>query len=101
MADKTFLLRFCRHYKGQEHNPDPQDSVWRYERFWVEMSMSDTPDFSCQLDEYIEAGLTDFNSYDGTPLTLKAVLYNRFMQQAEGMASTDDFKRWYDTFYIK
>ena len=84
MADKTFLLRFCRHYKGQEHNPDPQDSVWRYERFWVEMSMSDTPDFSRQLDEYIEAGLTDFNAYDGTPLTLKAVLYNRFMQQAEG-----------------
>jgi hypothetical protein len=101
MADKTFLLRFCRHYKGQKHNPDPQDSVWRYELFWVEESMKDNPDFSRMLDDYIDAGLAEFNAYDNTPVTLKAVLYNRFMQQAEGMAKPADFKCWYDTFYTK
>ena len=63
--------------------------------------MKDDPDFSRLLDDYIDAGLTEFNAYDNTPVTLKAVLHNRFMQQAEGMASTDDFKHWYDTFYAK
>jgi hypothetical protein len=53
------------------------------------------------LDDYIDAGLAEFNAYDNTPVTLKAVLYNRFMQQAEGMAKPADFKCWYDTFYTK
>ena len=62
--------------------------------------MKDCPDFGMQLEEYLRAGLRTFNMYDDTPLTLKAVLYNRFMQQAEGMATAEDFKRWYDRFYI-
>ena len=59
------------------------------------------PDFSRLLDEYIDAGLAKFNNYDDTPITLKAVLFNRFMQQAEGLAKPNDFKHWYDTFYAK
>ncbi|MBR5774811.1 MAG: hypothetical protein IKY42_00915 [Bacteroidaceae bacterium] len=61
--------------------------------------MKGDPDFGKVLDDYLSAGLRNFNMYDDTPVTLKAILYNRFMQQAEGMASVDDFKRWYDTFY--
>ena len=63
--------------------------------------MKDDPDFSRLLEDYIDAGLTGFNAYDDTPVTLKAVLYNRFMQQAEGMVKPADFKLWYDTSYAK
>ena len=98
-TSKKFLISRCKHYKGEEENPDPTDKIWVYERFWVEMSMMDEPDFSKPLDEYIDAGLRTFNMYDDTPLTLKALLFNRFMQQAEGMARADDFKQWYDKFY--
>lgn len=102
MADnRSFLISLCQRYKGQKENPDPQDSVWRYERFWVEETMKDNPDFSQLLNDYLLAGLLEFNTYDDTPSTLKAVLYNRFMQQADGMASAEDFKRWYNTFYRK
>ena len=94
------LIAFCRHYKGEENNPDPQDSIWRYERFWVEETMKDCPDFGRLLDDYLSAGLRTFNMYDDTPVTLKAVLFNSFMQQAEGMARVEDFKSWYDRFYI-
>ena len=62
--------------------------------------MKDSPDFGMFLDDYLSAGLRTFNMYDDTPVTLKAVLFNRFMQQAEGMAPAEDFKRWYDWFYI-
>lgn len=62
--------------------------------------MKDCPDFGMQLEEYLRAGLRTFNMYDDTPATLKAVLFNRFMQQAEGLARVEDFKRWYDRFYI-
>ena len=94
------LIAVCRHYKGQSRNPDPQDCTWRYERFWVEETMKDSPDFGKFLDDYLSAGLRTFNMYDDTPVTLKAVLFNRFMQQAEGMARTEDFKDWYEMFYI-
>lgn len=98
---REFLISLCQRYKGQEENPDPQDSVWRYERFWVEEMMKEEPDFSKILGDYLCVGLRTFNMYDDTPMTLKAVLFNRFMQQAEGMATPDDFKRWYDKFYKK
>ena len=98
---KEFLIGLCKRYKGPESNRDPQDSVWRYERAWLEESMKENPDFGKFLNDYLNAGLRTFNMYDGTPVTLKAVLYNRFMQQAEGMATPEDFKRWYDKFYIK
>ena len=62
--------------------------------------MKDCPDFGMQLDEYLRAGLRTFNMYDDTPVTLKAVLFNSFMQQDECMATAEDFKRWYDWFYI-
>ena len=62
--------------------------------------MKDCPDFGRLLDDYLSAGLRMFNMYDDTPVTLKAVLFNRFMQQAEGMARVEDFKSWYDRFYI-
>ena len=99
--NKDFFISLCQRYRGQRENPDPHDKVWDYERFWVEMSMLESPDFSKVLDDYIDAGLRTFNMYDDTPLTLNAILYNRFMQQAEGMASADDFKRWYDEYYRK
>jgi hypothetical protein len=101
MEQKEFLVSLCTRYKGQKNNPNYKDKIWEYERFWVEMSMKKNPDFSALLDAYIDAGLRTFNMYDDAPITLKAVLYNRFMQQAEGMASTGDFKRWYDTYYRK
>ena len=63
--------------------------------------MKDNPDFGEFLDDYLRAGLRTFNMYDGTPITLKAILYNRYMQQAEGMAKVDDFKEWYNKFYIQ
>ena len=101
MAHNDFFLNLCQYYKGQEHNPDPQNRIWDYERFWVEMNISGNPDFSMQLEAYLIAGLRTFNMYDDTPITLKAVLFNRFMNQAEGMATPDDFKLWYDQIYIK
>ena len=62
--------------------------------------MKDDPGFGKFLEDYLSAGLRTFNMYDDAPVTLKAVLFNRFMQQAEGMARVEDFKSWYDRFYI-
>lgn len=62
--------------------------------------MKENPDFGKFIDDYLSAGLGTFNMYDDTSATLKAVLFNRFMQQAEGMATAEDFKEWYDRFYI-
>ena len=100
MTNKEHLISLCKRYKGEEENPDPMDSIWRYEQFWVEMSASEHNDFGFIVERFDAAGLHDFHAEDNTPITLKAILYNRFMQQAEGMARVEDFKRWYDTYYI-
>lgn len=100
MENKEYLISLCKHYKGEDVCPDIQDSIWRYERFWVEANLEENADFGPLLEGYLNAGLMTFNQYDQTPITLKAVLYNRFMQQSEGMARTDDFMNWYDRFYL-
>jgi hypothetical protein len=99
MVNKDFLLSLCRYYKGDKENPDPSNKLWEIESVWVAISMDKEKDFGNFLDEYLTAGLRTFNMYDDTPITLKAILYNRYMQQAEGMASIEEFKEWYNKFY--
>lgn len=101
MADKNFLLSLCRYYKGEKKNPNPSNKLWEIENVWVTISMGKEPDFGNFLSEYLAAGLRTFNMYDDTPITLKAMLYNRFMQYADGMASVEEFKEWYNKVYVK
>ena len=50
------------------------------------------------LDEYISAGLSEFEMQDDTPVALKALLYNRFCHWQ--MADTASFKKWYRDTYL-
>ena len=38
---------------------------------------------------------------DGTPLTLKAILCQRFHHWGSGYETPEDFKNWYEWFYIR
>ena len=52
------------------------------------------------LKEYTDAGLSSFELYDGVPITLKAVLFNRYCKYAERV-DIEGFKELYRTTYIK
>ena len=104
-TSKEDLIQFCRYYKGEKECPKNVDSkFWEYEKVWVELSENpkegsinfDT--ISSWIDDYIRAKLGQFESTDGVPATLKALLFNRY---THWMQTNDGFKEWYKNTYKK
>lgn len=100
--EKKDYLPFCRYYKGEKENPYKSGNkalFWDYERAWIDKSVDEKDDtLGDMLDEYIAAGLSEFEMRDGIPATLKALLYNRFCHWQ--MADAASFKKWYHQSYL-
>lgn len=106
------LLKFCKYYKGESKNPfegKDQNAMmfWGYERDWCETNSKALANESCDaakkmesiIASYSKAGLSSFRIEDDTPLSLKALLFNRFDHWFEG--TPEDFKGWYTRRYLK
>lgn len=110
MNEKELLL-FCRYYKGEKKNPfeGHPDSVlpllWDYERTWVYDTIKGcrgggNPTLASYVEEYLSAGLREFNHTDNTPATLKAMLFNRFAKSYNSLLdAVPNFKKFYDKYY--
>ena len=94
-----WLLDFCSYYgvEGVEDVDANFNTLCSYERIWVE-ELSNW-DFSfAKTNMYIHEGLEDFNKEDGVPLSLKVILYERYLHWSfDGNA--EGFKRWYLAHY--
>ena len=94
-----WLLDFCSYY-GVENGTEVDDAFnmfCNYEQVWV--NKLSRWDFSLsELNEYIHYGLEDFNKDDGVPMTLKVILFNRYMHWSYG-GDAEGFKKWYLTHY--
>lgn len=67
-----------------------------YEESWIKFHFSDPSYLLNVTIHYIREGLGDFRSDDGVPISMKAILYNRFCHW--GWAETPDtFRSWYDS----
>ncbi len=101
--DKT-LFNYCRYYKGEQSCPfapnDYRSRLWIYEREWCEIQQRKDAKMNDILREYNVSGLDAFEPYDGTPVSLKAYLYECFANEA-GVHIPDDFKKWYSDMYKK
>lgn len=103
-ASKKDLIQFCRYYKGEKEPPKDINRWWGYEKHWVEMSATPKED-NCEyntlceyLDNYVSAGLAQYNSSDGVPVTLKALIYDRCKHFG---GSVESFKQTYENDYKK
>jgi hypothetical protein len=101
------LIKHCRYYKGEKKCPKKieqigMSNIWYYEQLWGENEeLRDEKGFN--TEEYIRFGLKDFNIDDGTPITLKSLLFNRYNHWSGGYGIENDiksFKNWYSNFYI-
>lgn len=95
------LLKFCRYYHGESEcklKDSQQCALWLYERAWVNSMKTEDETLSRYLDEYIDRGLTSFCETDNVPVTLKALLFNRYVSTAE-MTDVNAFKKWYKDNY--
>ena len=104
--NKNDLTPFCRYYKGEKKNPfkNGDNAVfWVYEMKWIEFTLEacqnkDTV-LSTYIDEYIAAGLSQFEITDKVPATLKALLFNRYLHFTS--YSLKEGAEHFKTFYIK
>lgn len=105
--EKKDLLHHCRYYSGGDgkriSDPDKQ-TFYKVEKEWVNLVLNQNESeddlLSLSLSEYIMAGLKDFEKYDDTPLSLKALLYNRFTKYNERI-DIGLFKKWYHKYARK
>lgn len=106
-ARHTNLLQYTKFYKGE--NTQPHDTggdtnlLWEYEKTWVEFH--DTCRGIFLLNEYIHdydyAELMNFAERDGTPISLKALLFSRYCHWSSGsiLECVHYFKKYYSTEY--
>ena len=100
------LTHLCIYYKGEKECPfreADKQMFWLGEKWWTEQTEL-ASDAGCEriapiLKEYTNAGLSNFEMYDGVPITLKAVLFNRYCKYAE-RTDIEGFKDLYQSTYI-
>ena len=94
------LLKQCRYYQGESVCPESikqagKGLLWFYESVWVERDKGNYQD-----EDYTIFGLTDFATTDTTPLSLKKLLFNRFLHWSGYGNIAEQFKEWYLKHYI-
>lgn len=79
------LILDCRYYNGEDEAPDTipteKQMFWFYEKCWVDFTLRNDEILQESLDYYGEVyHLPELlpEEADGTPLTLKAILFNRY-----------------------
>lgn len=103
------LINFCRYYRGQEENPYTKDKdsnkgmLWFYEFAWVKSMLQNKERegdgaLAEYLYDYINAGLRDFRAKDNIPITLKALIFNRYMKGSMD-GNTEPFMNFFNKYY--
>ena len=105
MDDREKLMEFCRLYKGEKENPYKGEQnkacLWSYERAWLlEFANPQSRLLMSYLSQYTAVGLTCFSTDDNVPITLKALLFNRYARtHYSDYEAAESFKRFYNKYY--
>ena len=105
------LILDCRYYNGEDEVPDSlpggMEIFWDYERVWTKWILEGSDKLQKNIDYYTEEyDLPNlFPENDGTPLGLKALLFNRYDHWNGFMGGSKDkyaqgFKEWYFEHYV-
>lgn len=98
--NKDNLLKYCRYYKGEESTPkNVNTTFWEYEQKWVEWMLNNDAILDDMVSVFVSNGLGAFEQKDNTPITLKALLFNRYAHWSLGDI-VEGFKKWYKSSYI-
>lgn len=94
-------LTICRYYRGEQTSPYSEQNksmLWFYERCWVNEKNGGL--LSEYIFEYRAAGLSEFCNSDNIPISLKALLFNRYSKTAWSLRdAAEPFKKFYLKYY--
>ena len=105
MKDAEEYIQYCRYYCGEESCPESMkqlssgESLWFYEMKWVQFNL-EGEDLQWALDDYNAYGMSDFSTDDGVPLSLKALLFNRYYKGGYIEVGGGSFRGWYKRTYL-
>lgn len=89
-------LEHCFYFGKNVPRDCGADVGHNYEECWVRFHFNDDIYIYNNTIEYISHGLGDFHADDGVPISMKAILFNRFCHW--GYAETPDtFRKWYES----
>ena len=98
------LILDCRYYNGEKEPPEGIDSLmWGYEEAWVRFVLTNNPTPQKCVEYYTKRyDLPNLLPYeeDGTPIGIKAILWNRLDHWSYYPADADAFKKWYLEKYV-
>ena len=101
-STKDDLIAKCHVFNGEDQCPSDltewNQYIWKYERFWVDSTIIKDSDLQAFVQDYIDAGLKDFQSDDQTAIELKAIFYNRHCKHNE-TTDPEGFMQWYVDIY--
>ena len=105
MSDTNPFLQLTQYFKGEKECPKDcmHPNFWSYEKMWVENAHERAEDHP-RMREYRQDVLPLYNMDDGIPLSLKALLYNRYTHWCGGYALEDDvrgFKKFLQENYLR
>lgn len=92
-------LRHCLYYDGKESESDGTDKggvLYGYEQKWVRFILNNCDEstyFVHMIAEYMHYGLLRFPEHGNTPISLMALLFNRYCHWDR--VDIDGFKEWY------
>ena len=107
---REYYISKCMYYNGDSSLEDDgcesdgrNAIVVDYERVWVDAHFTEDgiETLRGNLEGYKEYGLEHFNEDDGVPVTLKALLWSRFMHWSSGHETAEDFMAWYREWYLR
>ena len=107
LTRRQYLLSQCRYYNGESEPPRslPEGCalMWDYEWHWVLWSLKNDPMME-QFQRKIEEFHLENKEGDDTPLTMKALLLNRYLHWYGAYASIEEtlkhFEKWYESHYL-
>ncbi len=89
-------LERCFYYGKNIPEDCGAEAGHKYEECWVRFHFNEDDYLKNETMSYIKEGLGDFCSEDGVPISMKAILYNRFCHW--GWCETPDtFRSWYES----
>ena len=103
---REYYISKCRYYNGDDSSDIPAEDklLADYEECWVRSHYKeeDLEYLRECLKDYKAFGLGHFNeSSDGVPITLKALLWSRWMHWGDGYGTPTGFIRWFRREYLK
>ena len=107
LTRRQYLLSQCRYYNGESEPPrslpEGYALMWDYEWHWVQRSLKNDPTME-QFQTMIEEFHLENKDGDKTPLTLKALLLNRYLHWCGAYAPIEEalrhFEKWYECHYL-